>query len=236
MMIFLAVTMGFFAESYREHLSDRSKEKKYIKSMVEDLKTDSVFLELSLTKLIPYHLTWLDSTVRLLKMTDLKGKDRQIYQAFMIATGWGYSFHPTERTLTQLQTEGYHLIRNKNASISISHLQSQYKLYSQSSINILNFQDDIDMSAYVFADKLVADKISSTAFQNFSDDYTVTLQLSDIPESARIDTMNKEGIKLYVDKLSKYNFYLQYGIKSWYVTLLKEINKTIGVLKKEYSL
>src|SRR6476620_2575759 len=47
LMIFLAVTMGFFAESFREHLSDRSKEKEYIKSMVEDLETDSAFLELS---------------------------------------------------------------------------------------------------------------------------------------------------------------------------------------------
>ena len=28
-MIFLAVTLGFFAESYREHLGDRSKEKEY---------------------------------------------------------------------------------------------------------------------------------------------------------------------------------------------------------------
>jgi uncharacterized protein (UPF0248 family) len=54
-MIFLAVTMGFFAESYRVYLNDRSKEKEYIISMVEDLETDSAFLELSINKLIPYH-------------------------------------------------------------------------------------------------------------------------------------------------------------------------------------
>src|SRR5436190_12387177 len=44
LMIFLAVTMGFFAESYREHLSDRLKEKEYISSLREDMKTDTLNL------------------------------------------------------------------------------------------------------------------------------------------------------------------------------------------------
>src|SRR5258705_7460760 len=130
LMIFLAVTMGFFAESYREHLSDRTKEKEYIKSMVEDLETDSAFLELSINKLIPYHLTWLDSTMHLLSMPGLKDKDRLVYQAFMIGTGWSYNFHPTERTLSQLHSEGYHLIRNKNTANSISQLEEQYKQFN----------------------------------------------------------------------------------------------------------
>ncbi len=43
-MIFLAVTMGFFAESIREHLADHSKEKEYIQSMIADLKNDTAML------------------------------------------------------------------------------------------------------------------------------------------------------------------------------------------------
>src|SRR3954462_6282708 len=42
LMIFLAVTLGFFAESFREHLSDSVKEKEYIVSMIEDAKTDTL--------------------------------------------------------------------------------------------------------------------------------------------------------------------------------------------------
>src|SRR5580698_2268235 len=41
LMIFLAVMTGFFAESYREHLGDRSKETEYMRSMVQDLKADT---------------------------------------------------------------------------------------------------------------------------------------------------------------------------------------------------
>ncbi|HVX25325.1 MAG TPA: hypothetical protein VHB70_03205, partial [Parafilimonas sp.] len=40
-MIFLAVTLGFFAEGIRENISDHSKEKEYIVSMLEDVQTDT---------------------------------------------------------------------------------------------------------------------------------------------------------------------------------------------------
>jgi hypothetical protein len=41
LMIFLAVTMGFFAESLRENINDRAKAKEYIQSFYEDLKTET---------------------------------------------------------------------------------------------------------------------------------------------------------------------------------------------------
>jgi hypothetical protein len=41
-MIFLAVTLGFFAENIRERVADHSKEKEYILSMIEDAATDTV--------------------------------------------------------------------------------------------------------------------------------------------------------------------------------------------------
>ena len=43
-MIFIAVTLGFFAESYREYLADRTKEKEYIQNIVEDLIEDTTRL------------------------------------------------------------------------------------------------------------------------------------------------------------------------------------------------
>jgi hypothetical protein len=41
LMIFLAVTMGFFAESLREHINERHKEKEYIVSFLSDLRSDT---------------------------------------------------------------------------------------------------------------------------------------------------------------------------------------------------
>jgi hypothetical protein len=42
LMIFLAVLLGFFAENVREEYADKNKEKQFIKSLVENLKTDSI--------------------------------------------------------------------------------------------------------------------------------------------------------------------------------------------------
>jgi hypothetical protein len=41
LMIFLAVTMGFFAETIRESISDTTKGREYIRSFVQDLKHDT---------------------------------------------------------------------------------------------------------------------------------------------------------------------------------------------------
>jgi len=237
LMLFLAVFCGFLAENQREHMIEHRREKRYMVSLVEDLKNDSAFLSLSINKLIPYHLRWLDSTLHLFKSSDLKGKDRLIYQAFMLGTAWGYNFHPTERTLSQLHTEGFHLIRNKNATNIIGQLESQYKFFnSQTREFSESMQNDLDLSAWVFADREVTSQIGNTAFQNFSDSASVKLRLSDVPESATINFQNKEGIKSYVDKLERYGFYLEYAIKLGQIALLREITIAIGTLKKEYHL
>lgn len=41
LMIFVAVTMGFFAESLREHINDREKETKYVTALKAELKADT---------------------------------------------------------------------------------------------------------------------------------------------------------------------------------------------------
>ena len=51
LMIFLAVTLGFFAESLREHISDKGKEKEYLSSMVNELKYDTAQYSKTLKKI-----------------------------------------------------------------------------------------------------------------------------------------------------------------------------------------
>jgi hypothetical protein len=44
LMLFLAVTLGFFVENQREHLIEHRREKQYMKSMVEDLAADTIMI------------------------------------------------------------------------------------------------------------------------------------------------------------------------------------------------
>jgi hypothetical protein len=235
-MLFLAVFLGFIAENIREQSVERHREREYIFSMIEDLKTDSAFLDIGINKLIPYHLQWLDSTVHLFQ-SNLKGKDRQVYQAFMVGTAWTYNFHPTERTLSQLHSGGFHLIRNKNATNAISELEAQYQIFNfQNKSFTEELQNDIDLSAWVFADRVTTDQINTTTFQHFTDSALVELKLSDIPEAATINVENKEGIASYTEKLRKYSFHVQYIVKGGQILLLRQITKTIRVLEKEYHI
>ena len=40
-MLFLAITLGFFVENQREHYIEHKRGLQYIRSFVEDLKTDT---------------------------------------------------------------------------------------------------------------------------------------------------------------------------------------------------
>ena len=44
-MLFLAVTLGFLVENQREHYIENSRERQYMRSMVEDLIKDIQLLE-----------------------------------------------------------------------------------------------------------------------------------------------------------------------------------------------
>src|SRR4026207_151543 len=45
LMLFLAVTLGFFVENQREHYIENQREKKYIQSFYEDLTADQYDLQ-----------------------------------------------------------------------------------------------------------------------------------------------------------------------------------------------
>lgn len=52
LMTVLAVVTGFFAESLREHISDKSKENEYMSSLVTELKYDAMQYNKVLEKII----------------------------------------------------------------------------------------------------------------------------------------------------------------------------------------
>ncbi len=50
LMLFLAVTLGFFVENQREHYVEGIREKKYIQSLVADLMSDTASFSYVLKK------------------------------------------------------------------------------------------------------------------------------------------------------------------------------------------
>jgi hypothetical protein len=112
LMIFLAVTMGFFAESLREHIGDKSKEREYMSSLVEELKYDTAEYN-TVIKKIYYLRPLLDSLFMNVQEARrfnfiLQGK----WNTPVNETRIGYV--PTLQTIQQLKNSGnLRLIRDK---------------------------------------------------------------------------------------------------------------------------
>jgi hypothetical protein len=128
LMIFIAVTMGFFAESLREHINEHDKEVQYMQTFVQDLRTDSINICASMT-----HLDTVSHDMHLLIML-INSPDRVkngallYYYARMSTTN--LTFHPDDRTLTQLKNSGgYGLIKNNGVVDSITAYESQVERY-----------------------------------------------------------------------------------------------------------
>ena len=113
LMIFLAVTMGFFAENVREHYTEKSKGKEYIQSFIEDLSADTAQYNKLIIELTEQDLA--------LKNMDACFDSLNLQMKFsaclntIVKNSFGFTdFIYTDRTIQQIKNAGgLHLIQNK---------------------------------------------------------------------------------------------------------------------------
>jgi hypothetical protein len=126
-MIFLAVTLGFIAESMRENIADREREKQYMQSMIEDLKSDTSTLTANIY-LKKSRIGMVDSLVYLLSAQDHKTMTNDIYY-YGRSISPPANFSPNDRTIQQLKSSGgLRLIRNVAVSNSIMTYDQKMRL------------------------------------------------------------------------------------------------------------
>jgi len=121
MMIFIAVMMGFFAESLREHMADREREKQYMHAMVADLQKDSVQIDnaIAYTK---HAIVALDSLFQCLHSQILTDSVQlKLYQLNM-KSGILVGFEFSDAASVQLKnTGGLRLIQDQQVANAIVH-------------------------------------------------------------------------------------------------------------------
>jgi len=117
LMIFIAVTLGFFAEGVREHISDRSKETEFMRSMVQDLKADTASLSYAV-KDFTNIFSNVDTMLHCLKSDK---PDGSIINRLVSKRFWAYSAYSyNNRTIQQLRNAGnFRLIQNAKVTDSI---------------------------------------------------------------------------------------------------------------------
>ena len=149
-MIFLAVTLGFFAENIREHLSDNAKEKEYIKSLVQDLEVDQQVLAQNISA-IQSGISMMDSMITILDNPSMiVNNTGTLYYLARLAP----RLQPlpiNDKTFQQLKNSGnFRLIKSIIASNKIMDYYNQVPL-----VRLLESINETEFTQY----KIVAAKI-----------------------------------------------------------------------------
>ncbi len=152
-MLFLAITLGFFVENMREHATEKKKEKEYMRSLIEDMKTDTIKIN-NYVGYNNYVLAGLDSLINAIYL--YKKNDtaivRKIYQWYAYAARNHYEVSFTDRTMSQLKNSGnMRLIQKQKVSDSIVDYDDGIKLTnSQGNTNKTKCEMSLDYSGGIF--------------------------------------------------------------------------------------
>lgn len=118
LMIFLAVTMGFFAESIRENISDREKETEFMKSLLHDIKVDQSRIDSAIAQSNLLNM-FLDSLSNLANSGACFSHTSDFYFYGRYVTRYA-SFVADSRTLDEMKSGGwFRVIKNKKVADSI---------------------------------------------------------------------------------------------------------------------
>jgi hypothetical protein len=105
LMIFLAVTLGFFAENIREGMTDHKKAENYAASMKEDLKADTAQLKIYIT----YFITTADNIDTFMNLLSANDPDKipsgKLYWYGLFGGARGY-FVPNDATFQAMKSSG----------------------------------------------------------------------------------------------------------------------------------
>jgi len=142
-MIFLAVMTGFFAESYREHLSERSKEHEYAVSIKKDLLADTANLNIW----IPANLTRaarLDTLISYLEVSGFVKDGSNMYYLARLSTR-NSIFTPSDNTILEMKSSGnLRLIRSRDIINGLMNFEQSITEYN----NLLDIEGKENVMSY----------------------------------------------------------------------------------------
>lgn len=227
LMIFMAVTMGFFAEKLRENLNEHSREKEFIITMIEDAQTDiqNIDKTIDLNKIRVLKLDTIAN--RCFNYGSYRNNDASLYSIIKDCI-----MHPdfvslVERTMIQLKNAGgMRLIQKTNAIESII-------FYDEIGKKMVNQQDYYEYHLKVLLDAtehLFNMKYFPLNYQKFKWEVNIK-EFS----SAKLISQDRNKIIEFGNKAKIFQ-----GIIMFYIIRLEEAkehaNKLIETLKKEYHI
>jgi hypothetical protein len=226
-MLFTAVTLGFFAENYRERVIESHKEKEYMQTMVVDLKEDIDRIQNSI-ETTSMKVQAMDSLIRNIYAKPYTDSSiRRLYYLYRRYMGSATDVSFSRRTINQLINSGnLRLIRSMEISDSIVYYDiNTDRIVRQYSV----FHDQYQQKAR---------ELSNQIFDSYYlVDYDRRTVQGLLKTNKKLDLLNNE------EKLLKEYANIVYGGKgvlTIYVQILQRhkllANNIMQQLSKEYSI
>jgi len=225
LMIFIAVSLGFFAEGLRESISDNAKEKEYMESFVQNLADDTTSMKLVIIE----NKSKVENMTRLMSLSQKdmsKPQNTSLLYKYCAGRSIGYYsiFKSNDATMLQLKNSGgLRLIRKDHVADSIAKYDNAVKVISaaedlyttETNATIIAARSVMDFTVYY----------DSSYFKNNSFTNKQIALLSNKP----LD------LKLFLNKVD-----LEIGATENYIDNMESrlpfIINLIAFLKKEYDL
>jgi hypothetical protein len=213
LMLFFAVFCGFLAENWREQMQEHRREKEFIHSIVQDLKSDTLHSNKTLLQLKKIK-SGMDSVMMLISSPGIVDNSNEAYKLWTKYMGIEV-FVSNDRTIQQLKSSGeLRLIRNKAVSDRIMDYEQTLKKYNTQSNLMYNAVLEVTNISQLF------DFISLEKNQNIPVPLTEQGKKSLNQAYAHLQLWNRGMI----------------GLISWLEEVNEEAKKLLIFIQKEYQL
>ncbi len=234
-MIFLAVTMGFFAESLREHIANNEKEKQIVASLVKDLKKDTLKLNDLIYIYLPTHNRWTDSVNNYISSLSIKGNEQKITMALFNATDWD-TYSPPEIALNVLRdASSFNLIEKENVKTEILNLGTRMNEYIKYSVFLIEVEHQVDTGITSFIPRQVQRSVVAKLYINNAKNTNGFVALDDVPADITFKTYNKAVFENYLTKIDEVDNLLN-DMLGQYRRVFNQEMTLLKVLEEEYHL
>jgi hypothetical protein len=151
LMLFLAVSAGFFVENMRERYIEHHRENQFMRSLVKDLEQDISNIEIYIISKTQKNQI-ADSLTSMLLSEHYQNQTSLIYYCARRFSIVDYVFHMTDGTLMQLKSSGgLRLIQKQDV---VDSLQSYFNLYQQHEdhrqLDLLQLHDYREVMVQIF--------------------------------------------------------------------------------------
>lgn len=236
-MLFLAVFCGFLAEYQLEHKIERDREKQFMQTMAEDLKSDTARLN-GLIKLRKSRIRKLDTLFHIIASDEYITNGRKVYELYEFPYWDILRFFPSDRTMQQLKNGGnLRLIRKRNVSdalIKYDVLVRNYKEYEP-------LQEELATQINPHLEKLLDPIIIEKAKRAYTDKVLAAdtiirgVRYMELPDTITISKLVEADKKIFLKHINQ--------VKTLYIASMRDnmlernqAKETLALVIKEYHL